>query len=84
MSYTAWYKKPNGFFWHKVRNIEGDTTLETEKGVPLPVRVLFFANKTRLEIPMSYFIKFSKERFYEIQNKMEEESGQKISIKRRK
>ena len=79
MLYTVWYKKPGGFIWHKVKGIEGDTTMESEKGQPLPVRVLFLSNKTRLEIPMTCVIKFSKERFYDIQAAMEKESGQRIS-----
>ena len=79
MLYTVWYKKPGGFLWHKVKNIEGDSTMESEKGQALPVRVLFLSNKTRLEIPMTCFIKFSKERFYDIEQNMSKESGQKIS-----
>jgi len=80
MTYTVYYKKPNGVFWNKVKNIEGDTIIESQKGESLPVRVLFLADKTRLEIPMTYIIKFSKERFYMIQDQMERESGQKLSV----
>lgn len=77
MTYTVYYKKPEGFIWHKVKNVEADTIIETEKGQGLPVRVLFFADKTRLEIPMTYLIKFSKERFFDIQASVERETGQK-------
>ena len=78
MLYTVWYKKPHGLFWHKVKNVEGDTTIESLKGQALPVRVLLLANKTRLEIPMTCIIKFDKQRFYDIQDNMEKESKQKI------
>lgn len=81
MLYTAWYKKPGGFIWHKVKNVEGDTTMESEEGRPMPVRVLFLSNKIRLEIPMTCLIKFSKERFYDIQANMESEAGQEIRTK---
>lgn len=79
MLYTAWYKNPRGFIWHKVKNVEGDTTMESEKGRPMPVRVLFLSNKIRLEVPMTCLIKFSKERFYDIEKSMSKESGQRIS-----
>ena len=81
MLYTVWYKKPGRIFWHKVKDVEGDAIVETEKGWGLPVRALFLANKIRLEIPMSCLIKFSKERFYDIQVNMEREAGQKITTK---
>lgn len=84
MLYTVWYKKPRGFVWHKVKNVEGDSIIETEKGQALPMRVILLSDKTRLEIPMSCIIKFSKERFYDIQANLERESGQKIGVKRPK
>ena len=82
MSYTAFYKNPGGFFsrWRKVKKVVGDTIIETEKGQPLPVRVLFLEDKSRLEVPMSCMIKFSRERFLEIQAKMSREAGQKIEV----
>jgi len=81
MTYEVYYKKPGGFIWHKVKNVEADTIIETDNGQALAVRVLFLADKTRLEIPMTCLIKFSKERFYDIQNNMESETGQKIGVK---
>jgi hypothetical protein len=64
MTYTVWYRK--NIFWKRVRNVEADDAYETDKGA-LPVRVLYLANKTRLEIPMSCLIKFSRERHDDIQ-----------------
>lgn len=80
MLYTVRYKKPGGFIWHKVKNVEGDTII-SEKGRALPVRVLFLTDKTRLEIPMTCLIKFSKKRFYDIQANMEKEASQKVITK---
>lgn len=65
MTYTVWYKKR--FFWKKIENVEGDTILENHNNQPLPARVLYLVDKTRLEIPMSYLIRFSKERFFDIE-----------------
>lgn len=81
MLYTVWYKKPGRIFWHKVKDVEGDTIIETDNKNPLPVRVIFLANKTRLEIPMDCLIKFSKERFFDVQANLEREAGQKIKTK---
>lgn len=81
MFYTVYYKKPGGFFWHKIKDVEGDTTLESEKGNVSPMRVLLLSDKTRLEVPMTCLIKFSKERFFDIQADMEKEAGQAIKIK---
>lgn len=79
MTYTVWYKKPNGFIWHKIKEVEGDTYYEIKEGA-LPVRVFFLKNKERVEIPMSFLFRFSKERFFDIHEKMEKEAGIKIPI----
>jgi len=82
MNYSVRYKK--GLFWKTVKNVVGDTILRDDSpsigtGMPMPVRVLYLSDKTRLEIPMKCVIEFSKERFYDIQKGMEKESGQKIA-----
>lgn len=81
MLYTVWYKKPGAIFWHKIKDVEGDTIIETTKGQPLPVRAIFLVNKVRLEIPMNCIIKFSKERFYDVKANLEKEAGQQIKTK---
>ncbi len=72
MNYTVHYKKPHGLIWHRVKNVEGDTLMEDAKKNNMPVRVILLANKTRLEIPITCLIKFSKERFFDIQANMED------------
>ena len=79
MIYSVKYQKPNGIIWHTIKNVEGDTILE-HKGQPLPARVFFLADKSRIEIPITHIIRFSKERFYDIQKQMEKEAGQKMSV----
>lgn len=79
MFYTVYYKKPRGLFWHKVKNVEGDTIIENKEGQALPVRVIFLSNKVRIEIPMTFLVKFSKERFYDVERNLSKEAGQKVS-----
>lgn len=81
MLYTVWYKKPGRIFWHKIKNVEGDMIIETERGQALPVRAIFLANKTRLEIPMDCVIKFSRERFYDVQATLQRKAEQKKKTK---
>lgn len=80
MLYTVWYKKPGKIFWHKIKDVEGDTIIESDRGQALPVRVFLLVNKIRLEIPMDCVIKFSKERFYDVQTNRDREAGQKTKI----
>lgn len=82
MVYTVYYKKPNGLIWHRIKNVEGDTIFEDSKGKTMPIRVLFLADKTRIEIPMTFLMKFSKERFFDVQEKMAKESGQEIKTRK--
>lgn len=83
MEYTVWYKFPREIRWHKIKHVVGDTVMrddtpEVGTNQPFNVRVLFLSDKTRIEIPMSYIIKFSKERHFDIKGQMEKESGQTI------
>ena len=73
MTYTVWYKRY--FFWKRVRRVEADDAYETDKAA-LPVRVLYLANKTRLEIPMSCLIKFSRERYDDAQAQKEKRQAE--------
>lgn len=77
MLYTVWYKKPGGIFWHKIKDVEGDTIITSGRGIPVPVRAFFLVNKIRIEIPMSCVVKFSKERYYNVQVELEKEAAQK-------
>ena len=80
MNYSVKFKTPQGLFYHTIRDVTGDTIIETDKGQALPVRVFFLADKSRVEIPMSCIIRFSKERFFDIQAHMSAEAGQNIPI----
>jgi len=83
MKYVVWYKSPGLFSrWKKVKGVTGDTIIETEKKQAMPVRVFFLENRERLEIPMSFLIRFSKERFYDIKDQMGQEAGQTLPTKK--
>lgn len=74
MTYIVYYKK--GMFWHKLRNVKGDGIVEHNKS-----RFFILDDETRIEIPIDYIFKFSKERFLLIKQRMEEESGQSLKLK---
>ena len=78
MTHNVYYKKPRGFFWHRIKKVKGDTIYEDRQGRPQPVRVIICEDETRYEIPMNYLIKFPKERHYSIQKDVEREAGQKL------
>lgn len=73
MNYTVKYKKANDWFWRKIKNVKGDGILENNSH-----RYLILDNEERIEIPLFYIFKFSKERFFVIKKNMEQESGQQI------
>jgi len=75
MKYTAKYKLSNQWFWRTIKNVEGDDIM------PNGCRCLFLDNKERIEIPNTAIVKFSKERFQAVKEKMEQEAGQSIPTK---
>lgn len=81
MVYTVKYKSPGGLFWHSVKNVEGDTFYFTPNGTPMPVRVLLLADKSRIEIPMTWAIRFGRERFMDIKQTMSQQAGHDIPVK---
>jgi hypothetical protein len=93
VTYTVKYKRL-GFFsrWRKLKKVKGDGLVEEdiiigEKIVNktiLNIRLFILENETRIEIPTDKTIfKFSKERFYSIQERMEEEARQPLQINKR-
>ena len=75
MTYTVFYRKPGWRFWRKIKKVTGDSQLYDQHMRAVPgVRVLYFADSTRLELPAGILlIKFSQERNFIIeQNKQKE------------
>jgi hypothetical protein len=73
--YTVKIKRPSGLFWKTLKNVTGDSIIETGTGVALPVRVFFFSDESRLEVPMTYLIRFSPERAASIRKSISKETG---------
>ena len=76
MNYTVYYTK--GFFWRKLKNVKGDGVMPENN----TSRFFILEDETRIEIPIYYIFKFSKERFISIQQRMGDEVGQDIRIKK--
>ncbi len=91
MKYTLYYKTPGMLFWHKLKKVRGDSIIwlssrpvDKSQGMinEIAVRVIELEDRTRIEIPVEgIIIKYSKERFFFIKEKVEQEAGQKIPIK---
>jgi len=73
ITYTVKYKKFGR--WKKLKKVKGDGILENNL-----VRWFMLEDETRLEIPINYKFKFSKERWYSIQERMSNEAGQDVKI----
>lgn len=82
MKYNAYYKAPGQLFWNKIKDVTADLIFEGPHKQKFNVRVIITENETRYEIPMTWAIKFSTERFYSIKQQMDAEAGQEIKIKR--
>jgi len=90
ITYAVYYKKINGLFWKKLKNVKGDDYIPGgpcsagPNGILLgpptkDIRVFFLEDETRVEIDMHGMeIRFSKERFASIQSRMSDESGQDV------
>lgn len=75
--YTVQYKKK--IFWKTIKTVKGDGILENGMS-----RFFILEDESRIEIPCQNFIfKFSKERFYMIKERMENEARQDIKINKR-
>jgi hypothetical protein len=80
ITYTVYYKTTGLFsLWKKLKNVKGDGIVENGM-----CRFFILEDETRVEIPVhGMFFKFSKERFFSIQQRMSEEAGQDIKLKKR-
>ena len=76
-TYTVYYKKK--FIWRKLKNVKGDGIMvETSQN-----RFFILENEIRIELPITYEFKFSKERYYLMKDRMENESGQNVRINKK-
>ena len=76
MLYSVKYKRTGSFFWKSIKKIKGDGVIES-----IAHRFFILDDETRVEIPMKNMIfKFDHNRFLAIQQQMEQESAQKMSV----
>lgn len=69
--YTVYYKKR--FLWKKIKKVKGDGIVENGQS-----RFFILEDETRIEIPCTNIFKFSKERFYLIKERLDNEAGQDV------
>jgi len=77
MNYQVKYKTIKLFArWKKLNKVKGDGLLENGLA-----RFFILENEVRVEIPVGNIIfKFSKERFYTVKERMEDEAKQPIHL----
>ena len=76
ITYSVKYK--NKIFWHKLKKVTGDGISENNSH-----RFFILEDESRVEIPLYYSFKFSKERYYLIKERMEAEVNQDVKINKR-
>ncbi len=78
ITYTVSYKEPGLFKkWKRLQKVRGDGLLEGNTH-----RFFILEDESRIEIPLSFSFKFSKERFFSIKDRLSNEAKQEIRIKR--
>ena len=82
MTYDVSYRSPNDRKWTTVANVNGDAIMDDGKCQQFPVRVLILEDETRIEIPMSWAIRYGRGRFELIRDRMSQEAGQEVRLKR--
>jgi len=75
ITYTVKYKDKDSSFWSKLKKVKGDGIVENNSH-----RFFILEDETRIEIPLYYSFKFSKERFFCIKERMESEAKQEIKL----
>ena len=79
MIYSVKYKSLKRLSsWKKLKRVKGDGLVESGLS-----RFFILEDETRIEIPIHHYeFKFSKERFYSIKERLDNEAGQSIQIKK--
>jgi hypothetical protein len=80
VTYAVKYKKVGGLFSTTVKNVKGDFIANDVPGNP---RILILDDESRIEVPTQNMVfEFSKDRFILIKQRMEDEAGQQLPIKK--
>lgn len=75
MNYTVRYKKPNQWFFRKIKKVKGDGIIEGSAA-----RYFILEDDSRIEMPCSCHFVFPVERFSMIKNRMENEARTPIVV----
>lgn len=90
MKYTVYYKRTNQIFWRKIKDVVGDLKLDSStvdgsgNSMPFSYPLWEFVreNQEIIRVPMeNVIVRFSKERFMCIRQKMETEAGQQMKLR---
>ena len=77
--YNVYYRKIKDLFYKKIRNCKGDGIVDNGMS-----RYFILSDETRIEIPCyDTIFRFSKERFYSIKERIEEEAMQDIKLNKK-
>jgi len=80
VTYSVKYRKVGSLFSRKIKKVKGDFIANDVEGKP---RVLILEDETRIELPtVDMIYEFSFERFLVIKQRMDEEAGQSVPIKK--
>ena len=75
MTYVVKYKKPEWWFWRKIKNVKGDGILFGQGGQVVPMRYFILSDDSRIELPMSMMFRFDSYRCRMIKKSIREEAG---------
>ncbi|KKK87037.1 hypothetical protein LCGC14_2757260 [marine sediment metagenome] len=80
MVYSVKYKRLKWLSsWKKLKRVKGDGLMENGLN-----RFFILEDETRIEIPIQHYVfQFSKERFYSVKERLDEEAGQPVQVKKR-
>jgi hypothetical protein len=74
-SYSVEYKTPDGWFWHRLENCNGDGIVFDQFKQNVPVRYFTFTDNSRIELPMTMMIRFDQGRFNFIEDDIRRQTG---------
>jgi hypothetical protein len=73
--YTVKYRLPGQWFWRKIKNVKGDSSIPELTNTNHPYRIILKADGGRFEIPWTAEFVFSKEREASIAASIRREAG---------
>ena len=76
--YTVKYKNENQWFWRTIRRVKGDVCDDKNFW-----KIIITEDESQYHFPIATtMFQYSKDRFYSIKEKMDEDAGQVVPIRR--